>query len=250
MSATQTDWNAKHYAKNSPVQKSISSVMLEDEDLNNLKVLDVGCGDGAITAQMKTDTNTVVGLDSSGDMIKFAHENYQECTFIEQDIREFESVSQFDLVTSFNCLHWISNVEQALANIYQATNKGGKFIGVIYPRCKDLWQASENLLAKYQSYFKNFSNPYQFHTLCSFSSLLRDTGFSKLKISHEVRSASFNNEKQFIDYIAGWMPHAKVTPPEFMTDWLAEYKQLTNQNGSSTIEMSYDVILFKCFKVC
>ncbi len=248
-------WVPHLYTKHSPVQQSLAIEMLEQEKLNKkLNILDVGCGDGKITNWIvgRSPSSSVTGLDASNDMIIFARENYAKCNFIHKSIEDYTKANIFDLVTSFNCLHWIENIRSALHNIYQSMQSEARFIGLIYPRCELLWQAAEILEVskKYQHFFEHFSNPYQFHTLESFKQLLIKAGFDETKITlcQESRSFCFPTEEALYNYILGWLPHAKITPPDFLKAWVTVYRRLTEQTQKNDIVMDYNVIMFTCNK--
>lgn len=87
------------------------------------KVLDVGCGNGKITAQIaaRVPEGRVVGVDPSSGMIAFAtgqfvpaHPNLH---FETGDGGSLRFNAEFDLVVSFNALHWIPNQDVALSSI-------------------------------------------------------------------------------------------------------------------------------------
>jgi trans-aconitate 2-methyltransferase len=70
-----TEWNARDYYR----QSSLQHVMAEEElGLLTLEgtecILDVGCGDGKITAEIATrlPRGSVLGVDPSHEMIAFA----------------------------------------------------------------------------------------------------------------------------------------------------------------------------------
>lgn len=74
-----TEWNASEYAQLSGLQRAMVEEVLALLDLEGSeRVLDVGCGDGRITAEIATRVprGTVVGVDSSRDMITFASSRF------------------------------------------------------------------------------------------------------------------------------------------------------------------------------
>ena len=78
------------------------------------RILDVGCGDGKITAEIaaRSPRSSVVGVDPSRDMIRFAQGHFGPTTrpnlpFEIADARSLPFKEEFDLVVSFNALHWI-----------------------------------------------------------------------------------------------------------------------------------------------
>jgi trans-aconitate 2-methyltransferase len=74
-----TEWDAAEYSRRSGLQEAMAQEVLA---LLNLKgserVLDVGCGDGKITAEIaaRVPRGSVVGVDASQDMISFASSHF------------------------------------------------------------------------------------------------------------------------------------------------------------------------------
>src|SRR5258708_38158909 len=97
------------------------------------RILDVGCGDGKITAEIvsRAPRGSVVGVDPSRDMISFAQCHFGPATrsnlrFEVADARCLPFKNEFDLVVSFNALHWIPEQDAALASIHSALFSGGR----------------------------------------------------------------------------------------------------------------------------
>jgi trans-aconitate 2-methyltransferase len=74
-----TEWNASEYNRRSALQKWLADKSLTGLDLRGSeRVLDVGCGDGKITAEIaeRLPSGSVVGVDPSTGMIAFAREHF------------------------------------------------------------------------------------------------------------------------------------------------------------------------------
>ena len=74
-----TEWNASEYARISELQQAMAEEVLSLLDLKGPKhILDVGCGNGKITAEIasRVPQANVLGVDSSADMIAFASSNF------------------------------------------------------------------------------------------------------------------------------------------------------------------------------
>ena len=74
---TKDPWKGDEYAKHSESQKSSAEDFLGGINLHNAtSILDVGCGDGKITAALAraVPQGKVVGIDISSSMIQFAQE--------------------------------------------------------------------------------------------------------------------------------------------------------------------------------
>ena len=72
-------WNAADYAANSAVQQAWARELIAQLHLRgNEQVLDVGCGDGKVTAEIAhaVPRGSVVGVDASPQMIKFARTTF------------------------------------------------------------------------------------------------------------------------------------------------------------------------------
>ena len=70
-----TEWDAAEYSRRSGLQEAMAQEVLALLDLKGSeRVLDVGCGDGKITAEVATRVprGEVLGVDASQEMITFA----------------------------------------------------------------------------------------------------------------------------------------------------------------------------------
>ena len=66
-----TEWDAAEYSRRSSLQEAMAQEVLALLDLKSSeRILDVGCGDGKITAQIasRASKGSVVGVDPSRDM--------------------------------------------------------------------------------------------------------------------------------------------------------------------------------------
>src|SRR5207248_3847681 len=110
-----TEWDAAEYSRRSSLQEAMGQEVLALLDLNGSeRILDVGCGDGKITAQIasRASKGSVVGVDPSRDMISFARSHFGPATtpnlrFEVADARRLPFKNEFDLVVSFYVLYWI-----------------------------------------------------------------------------------------------------------------------------------------------
>lgn len=103
-------------------------------------ILDLGCGDGSLTAEIKQKCSNVVGVDASGAMIEAAKSSYgniagltwyaRDCRYLERD-SEIGRV-QYDRVFSNAALHWIlrdaSTRMSVLKAAYSLLKPGGVFV--------------------------------------------------------------------------------------------------------------------------
>jgi trans-aconitate methyltransferase len=111
------------------------------------RILDLGCGDGTLTAQvaeMVFPNGEILGIDASPSMISTAQEKYpatkeRNSSFAVQDCSQFSSEARakyldgsWDKVFSNAALHWILRRpemrKQTLRAAYEALKPGGSFV--------------------------------------------------------------------------------------------------------------------------
>lgn len=97
-----------------------------------MRVLDVGCGTGAITlgiAEKIGKTGQVIGLDSSEHLIKEGNALFDlpnNLELIVGDLFSYEPTEKFDLVVSARVLQWLGNPKAALAKLKTLLKTGGQ----------------------------------------------------------------------------------------------------------------------------
>ena len=122
------EWNAKQYAKNARFVSDLGQAVL---DLLNPqpgeRILDLGCGDGALTERLVAAGANVVGVDSSADMVRAAKDRGLDARVVDGYTLEFDS--EFDAVFSNAAMHWMKRDPDAVvAGAYRALKPGGRFV--------------------------------------------------------------------------------------------------------------------------
>src|SRR5271154_2297081 len=93
LSSEDDFWNPEQYRESSSMQKRWIQQLLKKAQLSNFnKLLDVGSGDGIITASLASERpdGEVLGVDLSAKMVAFAkksfpREKYKNINFVERD---------------------------------------------------------------------------------------------------------------------------------------------------------------------
>lgn len=127
-------WDPNLYSSNSSAQKNWGLELLAKLHFKgNERVLDVGCGDGKLSAEIARNLpdGSVLGIDLSEEMITFARNHYPtekfpNLAFMQTDARKLTFDSEFDIVFSNAVLHWIKAPERyrklALKDFGKASN--------------------------------------------------------------------------------------------------------------------------------
>ncbi len=94
-----------------------------------MRVVDLGCGTGALTAEMhrRLGARETLGLDSSPAMLaKAAAHGGSGLSFRYGDIADFSERRAYDLVFSNAALHWLPNHPSLFARLAEALDERGQ----------------------------------------------------------------------------------------------------------------------------
>ncbi len=183
-----TEWNAREYDRISALQDTMAAEVLSLLELNgNERILDVGCGNGKTTAAIaeRVPQGSVLGVDASVDMIDFAKEHWTashpNLQFAAADARHLSFHREFDLVVSFNALHWIPDQAVPLRAIHAAIKPDGR--ARLRLVCKGKRKSLEDVIEmtcespRWAEYFKGFRHPYLHLTPEHYAGLAQQQGF-------------------------------------------------------------------------
>lgn len=91
------------------------------------RILDLGCGDGALTEQLVAAGAEVKGVDSSPEFVAAARARGFDVEVGDGRALAFEG--EFDAVFSNAALHWMAEPERVAAGVWRALRPGGRFVG-------------------------------------------------------------------------------------------------------------------------
>ncbi|HVO25794.1 MAG TPA: methyltransferase domain-containing protein [Candidatus Margulisiibacteriota bacterium] len=126
MNAPQT-WDPERYARHARFVSDLGMAvvaLLAPQAGEHL--LDVGCGDGALTEKFVALGCTVVGVDGSAPQIAAARARGLDCRVM--DAEQLAFVGEFDAVFSNAALHWMKRADAVIAGVWRALKPGGRFV--------------------------------------------------------------------------------------------------------------------------
>ncbi len=200
-----TEWNASAYERISSLQEVMAGEALARLELGGAEaVLDVGCGNGRITAEIakRVPRGSVLGVDPSREMIEFATQNYASADrpnlrFSVGDVRALGLPPEFDLIVSFNALHWVPEQEAALRSLRQALRPGGQALLRFVPqgprKCLEDVIEEVRAMPRWAAHFADFRKPYIHSTPESFAELVESCGFRIIRMNMEEKAWDFGS---------------------------------------------------------
>lgn len=126
--ASTSQWDADDYARVGGFVPALGAAALELLDPQpGEHILDIGCGDGTLTLEIKQRGADVVGIDTSLSMVAAAKAKGLDARLM--DAAELKFSEAFDAAFSNATLHWILAKDRAARAIWFALKYGGRFCG-------------------------------------------------------------------------------------------------------------------------
>ena len=227
-------WDPAAYAANSASQEAwarelVSRLQLQGHE----RVLDVGCGDGRITAELARSLGggSVVGIDASARMIEFARENYPAAKFPNlefrvMDARRIHLNHPVDVTYSSSVLHWVDDHTAFLRGVASCLLGGGRLV----VSCGGKGNAQDVFLAlrpemrvkRWRAYFRRMEKPYFFYAPEDYRRWLPRFGFEPLGIRLAPKDAEYDGRGKFSAWLrTTWLPYTERVPATEREEFIA-----------------------------
>lgn len=181
MTTGQT-WNLDDYITNARFVPALATdVLTWLAPQANERVLDVGCGDGELTAQLHHARVRVVGVDSSRELLVAARARGLDVQWA--DARSLPFESEFDAVFSNATLHWVPDLGAAARSAHRALCPGGRFVGEFggHGNIAAICAAFRALASKWG--LDDLFMPWTYPTPDEFEAVLRGAGFEPRRLA-------------------------------------------------------------------
>lgn len=127
MNPTSKQWNVENYQKFADFVPLFGQPLLEMLQAKpGERILDLGCGDGALTEKLLQAGCTVVGMDTSPELLTAATARGIDAR--RMDARTLTFTNEFDAVFSNAVLHWVKEPHLAIKGVAKALKPGGRFV--------------------------------------------------------------------------------------------------------------------------
>lgn len=226
-------WNAEDYARNSSAQWQWALELIEKAQLRpDEQVLDIGCGDGKITALLARQVSSggVVGIDRSLAMVEYARKifpqsEYPNLAFQQLDGMDLVFQERFDVVFSNATLHWVSDHRRVLRGIQSALKKGGRFLLSMGGRgnARDVVTAFEKVVEQpeWKLFFNDFHFPYTFLGPDDYQTWLPEAGLRPRQVDLVPKDMVHSGMAGLKGWLrTTWLPYLERVPAETREDFL------------------------------
>ena len=216
-------WNAsslvKSYFHNSELQRQWAWELIGKQALHgNEKILDFGCGDGKISAEISrlVPQGSVTGVDISSEMVQFAKIKFPAYAYPNLEFQKSNSLilddipghHAYDMICSFCVFHQVAQPLDLLKQLKDHLKPGGRLVLVI-PAGKNLqfFKAANEMFSKYQldAPWKNppASNILTMRTIEGCSALLKESGYRIQSIDMIDTDNPFYSKDELIAWMVG-----------------------------------------------
>ena len=220
-------WNPADYAQNSLGQERWARELLEVAAIQpDEHVLDVGCGDGRMTAEIarRAARGRVVGVDRSAEMVDFAGRTfpsaeYPNLLFRQSDARSLCFEDEFTLVYSSAVLHWMREHPSVLAGVARSLRPGGRAVLQMGGKgnTMDVVRAFEECFRepRWQEASAAFEFPYSFYGTEEYRAWVEEAGLIPDAIELLDRDMVHPSRQAFTGWLrTAWLPFHAALPED------------------------------------
>ena len=249
-------WDAADYERHSSSQQqwardAIQALKLSGDE----RVLDIGCGDGKVTAELAAHIpdGLVLGIDSSETMIEFANRRFPPAFFPNLQFRWGDATRlpyhhEFDLVVSFSSLHWISDHIAVLGGIKRVLKPPGctllQFGG--QGNAALISDVANELTTdrRWKGYFVGFTYPWYFYGVEEYRGFISRVGLSPERVELIPKDMVHDGKEA----LKGWvrtvfLPYTERLPEALREDFVEQIaytyieRRPIDENGHVHVQM-------------
>lgn len=198
MNHAQT-WDPERYARNARFVSDLGAPVVELlAPRTGERILDLGCGDGALTEKLVGLGCRVVGVDASAAQIAAARARGLDARVATGEALDFDD--EFDAVFSNAALHWMKRAALVIDGVWRALAPGGRFVGECGgDGCVATIVAALSAALERRGQDARAANPWYFPTVADYRARLEARGFAVASIALIPRPTPLPGD------VTGWL---------------------------------------------
>jgi len=170
-------WDPERYARNARFVADLGAPVVELlAPRAGERVLDLGCGDGALTEKLVALGCEVVGVDGSAAQVEAARARGLDARVGDGEHLSFDA--EFDAVFSNAALHWMKRADRVIDGAWRALRAPGRFVAELGGHgCVDTIVRALGAALERRGHDARAANPWYFPTPDEYRALLEARGF-------------------------------------------------------------------------
>ncbi len=220
-------WDAQDYERNSAQQRLWAQELIGKLALRGDEaVLDVGCGDGKITAEIAAGLTAgrVLGVDLSAEMIALAQARfpariYPNLRFQQADANRLLFENEFDLAFSNATLHWLLDPFPALQGMARSLKPGGRILLQMGGKgnADELVAIADEImhLPEWSPYFAGFEFPWGLYSPEQYRDWLLNASLQPTRLELIPKDMTHPGKAGLAGWVrTTWLPYTQRLPEE------------------------------------
>ena len=229
------NWDAAGYADHSAVHFGWARELIDRLNLQaNEYVLDIGCGDGKITAALaaRLPDGRALGVDRSPAMVALARQRFgangpARLSFCQMDATRLGCAPVFDVAFSTAALHWVRDHQAVLAGVRDSLKPGGRVMFQMggAGNVRQMIEAANEVMAqpRWSGYFRDFVFPYTFPDAERYRPLLAEAGLQARRVELVPKDMPHADVESIVKWLrTAWHPYHEPVPAELKEAFIAE----------------------------
>ncbi len=226
-------WDPADYAANAAAQRAWARELMGQLALRgDERVLDVGCGDGAMTVELAAllPRGHVLGVDASEAMIAHARRHYggtahPRVSFAVMDARRLTVAVAVDIVFSNAALHWVDDHRAFLQGAAGALRPGGRLVVSCGGRgnAEDVFRSVRAVMRdrRWRERFRGMARPYHFYGPGDYAHWLWEAGLRPVRVQLTPRAMIQPSAEAFAGWLrTTWLPYTQRVPAGLRDDFV------------------------------
>jgi len=227
-------WNPAQYDKfKREREQPFLDLMTLVRPAPGMRVIDLGCGTGALTRQLHARLNArqTVGVDRSPRMLADAQASAlpQGLTFEVGDIGAFAASDEYDLIFSNSAFHWIEDHDRLIATLVAALKPGGQLLFQVPAMHHDPSHTAAEALTRIEPFASAFDGWHRPQPVLSpdvYSRLLYRHGLAAPTVHLVVYPHVLESADAVIEWMKGTLltEYARHLPPDLFPAFIEAYR--------------------------